>query len=104
MDDTQKIRTAIERNAKAVTLRPSLGQGTAKTVVRLKPGLECEIVEGAWTLTVGMTEKSGGTNAGPNPRGHIVADAQLAAAVVVGFDLPRFRVEPGVRGGRSQRD
>ena len=36
---------------KAVTQRPSVGQGTAKTRVHLKPGLECEIEEGAW-LTI----------------------------------------------------
>ena len=85
MDDTQKIRTAIERNAKAVTLRPSLGQGTAKTVVSLKPGLECEIVEGAWTLTVGMTEKSGGTNAGPNPG--ILGRGALGSCLAIGYAM-----------------
>lgn len=57
----------LERNAKAVRLRPSLGQKTGRTVVRMKPGLECEITDGAWTLTAGMSANSGGSNAGPGP-------------------------------------
>lgn len=85
MDDTERIRTAVERNARAVALGPSLGQGTAKTVVRLKPGLECQIVEGAWTLTVGMSEKSGGTNAGPNPG--ILGRGALGSCLAIGYAM-----------------
>lgn len=61
------IRTAIERNVKAVKLRPAVGQGTAVTQVRLRPGLECEVEEGPWRFVVGMSPKYGGTDAGPNP-------------------------------------
>jgi uncharacterized OsmC-like protein len=61
------LREILERNAKAVSLRPALGRHTATTTVRLKPGLECEVVEGPWRLIVGVDEKSGGTNAGPSP-------------------------------------
>jgi uncharacterized OsmC-like protein len=67
MQDTETIRTALERNVKAVTLRPSIGLHTGKTHVRLRPGLVCDIEDGPWKLTVGMSEKSGGTNAGPGP-------------------------------------
>ena len=63
----ERLREILERNAKAVALRPAVGQATARTAVTLKPGLSCEVREGPWTLTVGMSEKSGGTNAGPNP-------------------------------------
>ena len=85
MSDTETIRTAIERNAKAVTLRPSVGQGTARTIVRLKPGLECEVVEGPWTLRVGMGEKSGGTNAGPNPG--ILGRGALGSCLAIGYAM-----------------
>ena len=85
MNHTDEIRTAIERNAKAVGLRPSLGQGTATTVVRLKPGLECQIVDGTWTLTVGMSEKSGGTNAGPNPG--ILGRGALGSCLAIGYAM-----------------
>jgi uncharacterized OsmC-like protein len=67
MDNAEAIRTALERNVKAVTLRPSIGLHTGKTHVRLMPGLSCEVTDGPWTLTVGMSEKSGGSNAGPGP-------------------------------------
>jgi uncharacterized OsmC-like protein len=65
--DTEHIREALERNVRAVTLRPSIARNTARTTVTLKPGLECELVEGAWKMTVAMGEKAGGTGAGPNP-------------------------------------
>src|SRR5688572_12174585 len=61
------IREALERNAKAVTLRPAIGRKTGRTMVKLKPGLECEVTDGSWTLTVGMSQNAGGTNAGPGP-------------------------------------
>lgn len=64
-DDT--IREALERNARAVELRPSIGKRTGRTTVRLKPGLECEVQDGQWTLTVGMGPNSAGSNAGPGP-------------------------------------
>jgi len=67
MDDTVAMRAAIERNVRVVTLRPAVGQRTARTQVTLKPGLTCEVVDGPWRLTVGMSEKSGGANAGPTP-------------------------------------
>jgi uncharacterized OsmC-like protein len=67
MDHAELVRTALERNVKAVTLRPSIGLHTGKTHVRLLPGLSCEVTDGQWKLTVGMSEKSGGTNAGPGP-------------------------------------
>jgi uncharacterized OsmC-like protein len=67
MDGDEAIRDAVDRNAQAVQLRPSVGQGTAVTRVRLKPGLACDVEDGPWKFTVGMTEKYGGSNAGPNP-------------------------------------
>lgn len=85
MDGDEKIRAALERNAKAVSLRPSVGQGTAKTKVRLKPGLECEVEEGNWKLTVGMSEKSGGTNAGANPG--IFGRGALGSCLAIGYGM-----------------
>jgi len=96
------IRETLERNAKAVSLRPSLGLHTAKTTVRLKPGLECEVEEGPWKLTVGVGEKSGGTNAGPSPgvlgRGALgsclaISYAMWAARLSVPIDALEVHVE-----------
>ncbi len=79
------IKTALERNVKAVTLRPSVAQGTAVTRVHLRDGLACDISEGPWTLTAGMTEKYGGTNAGPNPG--VLGRAALGSCLALGYGM-----------------
>jgi len=84
-EDTGAIRSVLERNARAVALRPSAGQGTAKTLVRLKPGLACEVVEGNWTFTAGMSAKSGGTDAGPNPG--VLGRAALGSCLALGYAM-----------------
>jgi uncharacterized OsmC-like protein len=81
----EQIRTAIDRNVKAVSLRPSVGQGTAVTTARLRDGLTCDITEGPWTLVAGMTEKYGGTNAGPNPG--VLGRAALGSCLVIGYAM-----------------
>lgn len=85
MDHQEPIKTAIERNVKAVTLRPGVGQGTAKTTARLQPGLACEVTEGPYALTVGMTEKYGGAGAGPNPG--VFGRAALASCLTIGLSM-----------------
>ena len=79
------VRTAIERNVKAVSLRPSVGQGTAITRVRLRDGLACDIQDGAWTLTAGMTEKYGGTSEGPNPG--VLGRGALGSCLAIGYAM-----------------
>jgi uncharacterized OsmC-like protein len=83
--DNAHIRTVLERNVRAVTLRPAVGRNTARTRVRLKPGLECEVTEGQWTLTVAMSEKSGGTNAGPNPG--VLGRGALGSCLALGYAM-----------------
>lgn len=95
MKDPASIRVAIERNVKAVSLRPSVGQGTAKTMARLRPGLECEVIDGAWRLTVAMTEKYGGTNAGPNPG--VLGRGALASCLAIGYAMWAARMNVPVQ-------
>jgi len=57
MQNEDVIRTALERNVKAVSLRPSVGQGTAVTRVQWTGGLTCEVEDGPWKLVVGMSGK-----------------------------------------------
>ena len=85
-----QIRTILERNVKAVELRPAVGRNTARTRVRLKPGLECELTEGPWTLTVAMGEKSGGTGAGPNPG--VLGRGALGTCLVLGYSMWAIRM------------
>lgn len=79
------IKEALERNVKVVSARPSVGQGTAKTTARLRPGLECEVTDGPWTMHVGMTEKYGGTGACPNPGSY--GRAALASCLTIGYAM-----------------
>ncbi|MBI1967933.1 MAG: OsmC family protein [Gemmatimonadetes bacterium] len=85
MEGDEKIRSALERNVKAVALRPAVGQGTAATKVKLLPGLACEASEGPWKLVVGMTDKYGGSNAGPNPG--IYGRTALGSCLAIGYAM-----------------
>jgi uncharacterized OsmC-like protein len=85
MADSEDLRGILERSVKAVSIRPSIGQGTATTRVHLKPGLECEIEEGTWKLTAGVGAKSGGTNAGPNPG--ILGRGALGSCLAIGYAM-----------------
>jgi uncharacterized OsmC-like protein len=86
------IREAIERVAKAVSLRASIGQGTSTTRVRLRPGLACDVEEGPWHFTVGMTDKYGGTNEGPNPGVYGRAAVGSCLAICYGMWAARLGV------------
>jgi len=82
-DIDERIATAFARNAKAVNLRPAIGQKTAVTTARLTEGLRCEIVDGRWTLVSDTSEKSGGTGAGPDPG--MIGRAALASCLAIGY-------------------
>ncbi len=79
------IRQALERNVKAVSLRPTVGQGTAVTRARLRPGLACDVEDGTWRFTVGMSEKYGGTNEGPNPG--VYGRGAVASCLAMGYAM-----------------
>jgi uncharacterized OsmC-like protein len=79
------VKTVLERNAKAVSLRPSVGQGTAVTRLRLAEGLKCEIEDGPWKLAAGMTEKYGGDNAAPNPG--VLGRSALASCLALSYAM-----------------
>ncbi len=85
------IREALERNVKAVTLRPSVGQGTKVTRVRLGEHLRCEIEEGAWKLTAGMPTAFGGDETSPTPG--VFGRAALGSCLVLGYAMWAARLE-----------
>lgn len=100
MEGVRKIKEAFERNAKALDLRPSIGQGTAVTKVRLAGGLRCEVEEGDWKLTVDASPKSGGDNQGPNPGiigraalGTCLAQAYTIWAAMLGVPLKSLAID-----------
>lgn len=80
-----KIRTAFERCAKALTLRPSLGRSTGVSLTRLRNRLTCEIEEGPWKLVADMPEQAGGDAAGPTPG--VLGRAALGSCLAIGYML-----------------
>jgi uncharacterized OsmC-like protein len=83
MNQTEKIKTAFERQTKVVTLREGMGIGTAVTKVKVKEGLTCEIIEGDWKLIADMSEKWGGNNLGPNPG--VFGRGALGSCIAIGY-------------------
>ena len=89
------IKTALDRNAKALQLRPTLGRMTAVTNVRLNEGLACEAEEGAWKMRMDMSPKSGGTGAAPNPG--VYGRASLGSCLAIGYAMWAARLEIPLR-------
>lgn len=95
MSSPATIKAAIERNVKVVAARPAVGQGTAVTRVTLRPGLACDVEDGPWRFSVGMTEKYGGQNDGPNPG--VYGRAALGSCLAIGYGMWAARLEVPVR-------
>src|SRR5688500_15157896 len=83
--ENQALKELIERNVKAVELRPAIARHTGRTKVRLKPGLECEVTDGAWRLTVATGPASGGNNAGPSPG--TLGRGALGSCLAIGYAM-----------------
>lgn len=95
MQNPEVIKSALERNARAVAARPSVGQGTAVTNVHWRHGLTCEAEEGSWKITVGMTDKYGGDNAGPNPG--VYGRTALGSCLAIGYAMWAARMNVPLR-------
>ncbi len=85
MQNREVIKTAMERNVRAITAHPSAGRGTAVTKVRWRHGLTCDAEDGPWKIVVGMTDKYGGDNAGPNPG--VLGRTALGSCLAIGYAL-----------------
>jgi len=83
MSETEKIKTALERSIKALTLKPSLGLGTGKSKTVVKNGLTCEIQEGNWKFVTDMPESVGGNAEGPTPG--VLGRAALGSCLAIGY-------------------
>lgn len=64
---TERIRAAYERNAKAMQRKPGVAQDTETVTCRIIDGLRCEVTDGIHTVTADEPESYGGTDAGPTP-------------------------------------
>ena len=85
------LKEILERNVRAVNLRPSMARYTGRTRVKLKPGLECEVTDGQWNLTVATGPASGGNNAGPSPG--TLGRGALGSCLAIGYAMWAARLE-----------
>jgi uncharacterized OsmC-like protein len=85
MEGDTQIREALERNVKAISLRPGVAKGTARTTAVLRSGLACTVTEGPYQLEVGMTEKYGGLGGSPNPG--LLGRGALASCLAIGYGM-----------------
>lgn len=83
MSEMEKIRTAVERSTKALTLKPSLGLGTGISKTTIKNGLTCEIQDGKWKFTADMPDSVGGNAEGPTPG--VYGRAALGSCLAIGY-------------------
>ena len=83
MSHTERIREAFERNKKALTLKPAIGQGTVVTRVESIDGTTCLATEGDWKLTLDIPTTEGGSNEGPSPG--FVARTSLGGCLTIGY-------------------
>lgn len=79
----EKIKLAVERSSKALSLKPSLGYGTGISKVRIKDGLTCEVEEGKWKFLADMPEGAGGNAEGPTPG--VYGRAALGSCLAIGY-------------------
>ena len=95
MSDATTTKAALERSLKLIEERPSSGQGIAVTKVTLSPGLACDVEDGPWRFNVGMTEKYGGVNSGPNPG--VYGRAALGSCLAIGYGMWAARFDIPIR-------
>lgn len=91
MQSSKDLKTIHERHAKAISSRPSVGQGTATTRVRVRGGVTCDIEDGAWKLIADEGADDGGAGLGPDPG--VLGRAALGSCLAMGYVLWAARLE-----------
>jgi uncharacterized OsmC-like protein len=92
MSRVQRIKSVSERVVKALSLRPAIGQGTAVTSVRVRPGTTTvDIVDGSWQLVSDADPDQGGEGAGPDPG--VLVRSGLGACMAIGYRLWAARMD-----------
>lgn len=85
MNQQKLIKTKFERNAKALSLKPSLGLGKGVSITKITNGLSCEISEGNWKLKTDMPKQVGGKGNGPSPG--VLGRAAFGSCLATGYML-----------------
>lgn len=79
----EKLQKAMDRNLKALELRPSIGRGTAVTKVRIRDACTAEVEDGGWKLIADESVKDGGNGEGPDPG--VYGRAALGTCLAIGY-------------------
>lgn len=87
----QEIKRKLERGAKALSLRPSLGLGSAVSRTRITSGLACEMTEGDWKFTADMPREAGGEGSAPTPG--VLGRAALGSCLAMGYMMQAARMD-----------
>ncbi len=88
----RELKTITERNARAVRLRPAMGQGTAVTIAQSRTGqLACDICDGDWRLVSDADAGEGGEALGPDPG--VLVRAGLGACLAIGYRMWAARMD-----------
>ena len=85
MNEQEKIKEAVSRSTKALSLKPSLGLGTGISRAKITNGLTCEITEGNHKLVADMPGSVGGNAAGPTPG--VYGRAAFGSCLAIGYML-----------------
>lgn len=108
MADTKTLKTTFERNRELLTIKPSKGQYTTTTKVRLYDGTTCEIEHKNWKFKADVGKTEGGNDNGPGPG--ILERAALGSCLAIGYskwaaylDVPIDSLEVEVIGDVDAR-
>lgn len=108
MPTPDEMRETFRRNARAVTLRPGVGQTTGRTSIRVRDGTTCEVTNGKWTFVVDLGKDSGGNDAGPGPG--VLERAAFGSCLAMGYatwaavmDVPLDSIEVDVESDFDAR-
>ncbi len=91
MSENQKIKSAIERTKKALSLKPGLGKATRTSKVRITNGLTCEIQEDNWKLMADMPGAAGGDGSAPTPG--VYGRAAFGSCLAIGYMMKAAEME-----------
>jgi uncharacterized OsmC-like protein len=83
MSDPHSLKRSFERNQKALTLKPSIGQYTTVTKIKLRNGTTCDVEHGDWNFICDVGKDQGGNNEGPGPS--VLQRAALGSCLAIGY-------------------
>jgi len=81
--NSNSIKDSYERNRKLLTIKPSKGQYTTTTKVRLLEGTTCEVEHKHWTFKADVGKTEGGNDAGPGPS--VLQRGALGSCLAIGY-------------------